>query len=539
MFDFTKEQWADVLAGYDGRKTTNDRAEKVMDCYVGEVATSDYLPRYSTREDDDDYQYRLDLAENSWFNWVEKVLNIWKNTIYRFTEAVRTSANEKIKSFMEDVNGHGLSIKEFSQDMVFPLTQIDGGAIITVDKPQKPDGEISALDQKKRGLFPYAFVERIENLVNYARDERGALDWVLIYKYTDEDDNRVYKYWDRESWALVTSEKEILKQDNHTLGRVPVILVFAAKNPKYKNMAPMNPLYGVACTALKIFNLISQLDQIIIHHAFPKIQMPESMAKNQKNKELGATNALVFADGADEASRASYLALPNTEIQLIISLIFDYYPNKILEMATIRDKTARPREESGTAKFMDSTDELANLLQKAETMERAEIEMVKLMAAWENITNAEFSIQYSKQFDIKGTWDQLREMVELFKEIEGQFPQFTKEAMKQYILKYFGNVDKTKYEGMVKEVDESFDPSLNLAQILDLIKLGYIRGARVAKMLNTELKNKSDEEVQAWIDENLDSQRGPEPPQLPGALMDDDTNSEIPNNSQEVQNDAA
>jgi len=188
----------------------------------------------------------------------------------------------------------------------------------------------------------------------------------------------------------------------------------------------------------------------------------------------------------------------------MINLIFERYPYMILEMASIRSKTDKPREESGVAKFIDSSDELSNLIEKAEGMERVEQEMTDLAARWQAIEAPEYTISYSKNFDVKSANEQISEIVQLFKE-DLHSPEFAKEMVKRIQRKMLGNVDETTWRRIEAEVDASIDPALSLADIDMLIRLGILDPAKIALRYNPELRGEA--EALNFVRENINRQR--------------------------------
>lgn len=507
MIKWDTETWSTVRKGYAGKQATDIILKKCLDSYCGDIATKYYLPQYSTREDPQDYTDRLERAKHSYFNFPEKIITIYSNAIFRTSEPIRETANSLLQRFMNNCDGAGMNTAQFIKDRIFLLNQI-GGCLIVVDKPKSNfTGNISRYMQDVAGLYSYAYPVRWEYLRNYGLDEYQRLKWILLdngkigEKYT-------YKLWDRTDWAVIDQDQLVLESGAHNLGIVPVIRSFGGRNPKYDFNVPRSPIWEVVKIALRIFELMSQLDQAIIYHIFLKIVMPKSMYDELKKSGLGQTNTLVVPDQVE--NKAYYIETPSMEIDTLVSLIFDKLPHMILELATIKDKTDRPREESGVAKVADSVDEIALLSEKASVMEQNETEMIKLAGMWEGIRNPgeQFTVEYSKDFDIKSVSEKLTEMVTFFKEIDGAAPTFAKEMLKRVMRKALGNIDMRTWSDIERDLENSFDPSLSLTDIDMLIERGMFDIIKYTRVINPALRDASDEIVVNFIKQNVQLLRG-------------------------------
>lgn len=510
MRTWSENEWPKVLQGYLGRPVTNNLAERNLDAYTGDVVKQKYLPRYSTRELDSDYTDRLKRAANNYFNFPKKVLNIYRNSIFRQTEPTRDSDNKDVLKFWHNTDGNQTSIGKFVKDKVFTLQQIAGGCLVVVDKPRIPaelKGQpISRQQQEDFELFPYAYCLPWSKLINYAVDPFGRYEWVILDNGKDADGNRLFKIWDKEDWWVVDGDQVRTDAGHHGLNAVPVLPSIAVGDPRpgYNFQVPISPLNDVVSISLKIFEEMSRLDQMVVMHIFLRIAMPESMFKKIQEAGTGNVNALVYPDGYQGVT-AHYVEVSGKEIETMIDLIFDKYPHMILEMADIRSKTDKPREESGVAKFIDSSDELANLVEKAESIEEIEKRITDLYKRWENIEGDNTTISYSKNFDVKSVNEQLEEMTKIFKE-DLHAPTFAKELVKRVTRKMLGNIDDGTWQDIEQEISESVDPALDLADITTLINMGALNVTRIAKRYNPDLK--TDADVAKFVQENLQQLRG-------------------------------
>jgi len=510
---FDAESWAKIIQGYEGKAKFDLTAIKNLDAFTGDVVTDKYLPRYSIREDEKVYKDRLKRAENNYFNFPRKILSIYANSIFRSTEPVRMSDNPDIRRFWQDATGTMIPIGQFVKKRVFLLNQLTGGCCVVVDKPKLPNTgqKLSKAEQEKLNIFPYAYVLPWSQVVNFAVDKFGALNWILLDAGSDANNDRLYKYWAKDSWALLTQDQAVIDSGEFSLNRVPVVRSFNAENPKNNFLTPLGAMDEVVKLSIKIFELMSQLDQMVISHIFLKIAMPRSMYEEMKKDGMGNYNIMIYPDGY-QGVQAHYINTPATEMEQMVDLIFRKYPEMILQMATLRDKTNVPREESGVAKFIDSSDELANLIDKAEAMETTERNMTRLMKLWEGISGDKTTISYSKNFDVKSTNEMIDELIQIFKE-DLHSPTFSKEAVKRVVRKFLGNVDENTWGKIAAEIDNDIDPALNLEDISALIDKGAIDVVKIAMRYNPDIKTKDD--AANFVRDNLARLRA-----VPGAPSD-------------------
>lgn len=492
---------------YEWKSTIDAACKKNMDAYTADVFNSTYLPQYSAREPEQDYNDRLTRAKNGYLNFPEKIVEIYQNSIYRSGDPTREGNSDEFKRFIKNVDGAGTPIGQFIKEQVFVYNEVHGGCFIVVDKPQRPDTDtLTKLQQKQLGFYPYCYIYSWENVTNFAVDRHKNLDWILFNETYSEDGSQKtrYRYFDKNEWAILGPQGGIKSQGVHGLGVVPVIRSFGKRNAGHQFLTPKSPLDDVIRLSLKIYEYQSQLEQMIVAHVFMKLAMPEGMWKLFE-KSGGNFNVFVFPDGTEE--KAYYIESQMSEIDKMIDLVYDKMPNKVLYFATLRDKVEMPREESGVAKFVDSSDEISNLLNKANQMEWVENEMVKLDLLWEDTKDEDAKIVYEKVFDVKSTYEQIEEVVKIFKEDLGS-PTFNRAITKRLMINMLGHVsDKQKAE-IEKDLEYAIDPSLSIDDVDKLAHAGILKGIALVKKYNPDMRDKSDDDIKAFIAENLASIMG-------------------------------
>ncbi len=501
--------WSKYKTGYQWKGTIDVNAKRNMDVYSASFLDSDqlletYLPQFSAREPSQDYKDRKTSAKTAFMNFPSKIVDVYKNSVFRSGEPNREGDSEAAKRFVENVDGANTHISRFVRDEIFLLEHIHGGVFVVVDKPQNLEtgSTLSRAQQDEMNFYPYAYLYYWTDVVNFRVDRHRALEWIIFSEsVTDKEGNKQeqYRYFDKNEWAVIDREGKAMSQGSHNLGVVPVYMHFQRRNPSHKFLTPVAVLDDVFRLTIKLFQYMSQLEQMIVRHIFLKLAMPEGMWKKLQNEGMGNMNVFVFEEGSQD--KAYYIQSQYAEIDKMIDLVFNQIPDKILYFATLREKVSMPREESGVAKFVDSSDEISNLLEKANSMERAENNIIKLAQLWEN-DNSEFRVSYNKVFDIKSTNEQIEEIVKIFKQDMGS-PAFNRQLVKRLMRNLLGEVPETVMQDIEKDLEYVIDPSLSIEDIDILAAKGYLDAMKLARKYNPELRNKKDDEVREFIQNNI------------------------------------
>jgi len=490
---------------YEWKSIVDAACTKNMDAYSANVFSETYLPRYSAREPSLDYTDRLARAANGYMNFPEKILEIYQNSIYRSGEPTREGNSEEFKRFIKNADGADTSIGQFVKEQVFVYNEIHGGCFIVIDKPKKADNDtLTKYQQEQLNFYPYAYIYTWQHVANFGIDRNKNLDWILFKEQISDagEQKDQYRYFDKNDWAVFGPQGGKKDSGTHGLGTVPVIRSFGKRNAAHYFLTPKSPLDDVVRLSLKIFEYQSQLEQMIVSHVFMKLAMPEGMWKLIKQEGIGNKNVFPFEDGTE--SKAYYIESQMSEIDKMIELVYTQMPNKILYFATLRDKTDQPREESGIAKFVDSSDEISNLLGKANQMEWIENQMVALALKWEKQKDPELKIVYEKVFDVKGTFQQIEEVVKIFKEDLGS-PTFNKAIVKRLMFNMLGFVTEKQKKEIEKDLEYSIDPSLNIDDIDKLANAGILMARNLTRKYNPDMRDLEDTEIDKIIAENLKS----------------------------------
>lgn len=146
-----------------------------------------YLRKYSTRENNDDFMFRKEMAYVPAF--AKAAINEIKNSIYERLDAVHRIGGSK--AYQDAVAGkdggvdylHN-SMKSFMGVKVLPELMTMSKVGVYVDMPQLKGP--SLLDNM--GIRPYLYIYRIEDIMNWVYDVRMEFQSLLLREYVYEYD---------------------------------------------------------------------------------------------------------------------------------------------------------------------------------------------------------------------------------------------------------------------------------------------------------------------------------------------------------------
>jgi len=320
------------------------------------------------------------------------------------TQVEEPELTPAMQEFMEDATGAGHSLTRFIREQVtFSLAA--ERAFVVVD--------VAASG------FPYCHSLHPANLLDFALDEDGLFLWALVAEKrvyeSDPFESRVeedqFRLWLPDEWFLFDSDAHQIEHGPNRAGRVPIVEIDGSE----VNL----PAYDIGQVNRRIYNLCSQLDEILINVTFPQMYAPgdgianaegTSISSDTTPIEVGTARMLLIPDEAKMAP--GFLAPPDGPAKLHIEererLIGAIYSLAGLER---KDPDAQ-NPQSGVAKAYDFRETNARLVSLAQTAERAELEIFELVNAYG--LPGEVNVSYSKDFNVRD----FAAMLEAYLEIE-------------------------------------------------------------------------------------------------------------------------
>lgn len=434
------------------------------------------------KEGDNEYRDRLTRCYR--FNHSREVVDLLNKYLFK-QNIVRNEidAPESVKAFWDKSTRGGLKIRDFSRQ-AGKKSSIYGRIGIVVDNNGAVANVISRADEKSAGVRTYAYIVGPTQLLDYAYDENGELEWITIAEVARDDADPLessgtsktrVRLWTKNEWRLFEEQRisnsnrtKIVEVANgqHDLGEVPVILHDnIITDEEYVAPALID---DIAYLDRAVANYLSNLDAIIQDQTYSQLAMPaQNVLPGDDNyntmKEMGTKRVFLY-DGEGGAA-PMYLSPDPKQAQMILAVINKiineiYHTVGLAGERTKQDNALGIDNSSGVAKAYDFERVNALLQAKADSLEVLENRIVRLVALW-NGEEAKVSetdlVSYPDNFDTRGLYDEFDIAARLML-IEA--PQSVRqEQMKTVIDKLFPQLAKELKDKMLAELkDWPVDP---------------------------------------------------------------------------------
>ena len=429
-----------------------------LDSYEGgeDYLQAGYLFRHA-KENEDSFQDRI--KRSYYYNFCRTVVNTYVAHIFRNSTAIHRHADlPDYQKLLEDVDLMGNDMNTFMREQAAPAAQIFGHVHILVDKP-KVEGQLKSKAEKAYlGIRPYLMLVYPQSLVDYRLDRLGNFLWARIEELGPEEENPfynaeayrpeqfLYRTWTRTEWFLHDDQSKLIDSGQHNLDRVPIVTLYNIESKKYARFG-VSALADIAPINQSIYNWSSLNDEFLYRQCFNILAIPES--SGSKRRKIGAGNALTYPI---EASKTPHYIYPPVEPGEYLLKNIDSAIRQIYRLAVLASSlaTESKRAQSGISKAYDFHEANQNLIKKAKNLEQAEVEIAKLWAAWEGVSDFSPVIEYPTDFNIESMANNLKTEFELLRmNISEQFNK----AIKKRIVNRYMKHDSKELEKIFSEID--------------------------------------------------------------------------------------
>ncbi|MDR9847027.1 phage portal protein [Herbaspirillum huttiense] len=433
----------------------------------------DNIFRY-VKEGDGEYRDRLRRCYR--FNHSREVVDLLNKYLFKQNITRSDDAPESVKQFWNKATKDGLTVKDFSRQ-VGKKTSIYGRVGVVVDNTNTGGAIVSKADEKQANIRTYAYIVTPIQILDYAYDDDGDLNWILISEVARDDADPMsssgaqlerWRLWTKNEWHLFERQKRgrrdvivEIGQGAHNLGEVPVIFAdHIISDEKY--VAP-SLIDDIAYLDRAVANYLSNLDEIIQDQTFSQLVMPaQNVMPGDDNYaklvEMGTKRTFLY-DG--EGGRGpEYISPDPRQAQLILSVINKiineiYHTVGLAGERTKQDNALGIDNSSGVAKAYDFERVNALLQAKADSLEAFESKLARLVALWngdEGRMGEKSLISYPDNFDTRGLYDEF-DIAARLSLVDA--PQVVRqEQMKMLIDKLFPQLAKDIKDQMLEQLKE-------------------------------------------------------------------------------------
>lgn len=383
------------------------------------------------KEGEKEFSDRLTRAYR--FNHTREVVDLLNK--YLFKQNIQRNdddAPECVKKFWRRATHQGLTIKDFARQ-VSKATSTVGRVGIVVDNTLKDNDIVSKADEQASGVRTYAYIVPPEQLLDYAFDEEGELEWILIEEIVRDDEDPMtstgeqkvrFRLWTKTEWKLleeVGDKKQkrvkIVGEGKHDLGEVPVILADNVISDEiYVTPALID---DIAYLDRAVANYLSNLDAIIQDQTFSQLAMPAQNVLPGSDTygalvDMGTKRTFLY-DG--ESGTAPFYLSPDVKQANLLLEVINKIINEIYHTVglagerTKQDNALGIDNSSGVAKAYDFERVNALLAAKADALELIENKIVRLVRMWngedeEQGEDEKPLVSYPDNFDTRGLYDE-------------------------------------------------------------------------------------------------------------------------------------
>jgi hypothetical protein len=381
------------------------------------------------KEGDKEFAERKERAYR--FNHTREVVDLVNKYIFKAQINRRVDDAPKFMSkFWKSSTLRSLRIEEFMK-LVSAKASIYGKIWVVVDSSKVVAGGTVAEDDEN-GDRVYAYVVKPQNLLDMAFTKDGQLLWAIIRESIRDDSSPSssgstkvqYRIWNKDFWALFgetintkTKEKEyeLLNTGEHGVGMIPVFPVDHVIDEDYYSGQSL--IDDAAYLDRAVANYLSNLDAIIQDQTFSQLVIPaQAMLPgddgHEKIMEMGTKRVFTYDGQANIAP--TYISPDPSQAGIILSVVEKiiseiYHSTGLAGERTKQDNSMGIDNSSGVAKAYDFDKMNAMLASKANALEQAEENLLKIVAAYNSETYEAPDrpyVEYPKDFDVRGLYDE-------------------------------------------------------------------------------------------------------------------------------------
>ena len=447
-----------------------DKYQLLLDAYYGEGGFADgsYIVKHK-RELSENLTIRKNISY--FLNYTAPVVNSHVDPVFSKVQTRDWSgSNAFIEDFVQDTNGSGTPLKQFMKNAAL-TAKLLGSCFIVLDNVKADEQPMRRSEAMERRVFPYAYIVSPQDVFEVKYDKYGALA-LFSGSEKGEDGADLVRTWTPTEWTLSKVEEgqrndgakqfTVIERGTHGLGVVPVVPLFARKRIGRIPQGDLgqSEMFHIAKTNLRIFNLCSELDEILRNQAFAILIYP---SKSPSDLTIGTNNALGF-EGDKVHHPPAFIAPPSEPAQLLMAHI-DRLVKEIYRMATLSHVTGVQENRSGVAKQWDFQSTNQVLADFAANCQEAENRLGVLFALYTRTPNLGYRAVYATDYSIRETTEYLANAARtLDMDLGAMFEAAVKEQVAGVMLQ---DLPGDKFDEIVGQIREIGEDRENAESIMD------------------------------------------------------------------------
>lgn len=478
-----------VFSRYSNFTSMYPRFGYLLDAYMGaggfdDGSYLDYHPREAKFSREGTFveylpKFKMRKARAYYYNIIKTVVDV--PVSYIFQAPIMRTGHKMFEDFAADCNGRGTSLNLMMEELT-RYARVFGSMFFVIDKnPGKANNRADDLKNKPKliPVFP-------SDVCDYFMED-GVLKWVKILERYETSDGPLkgkqlrhrVRVWDEQNWylyAIEAAEESIQSEyanvkaavpkpsaeakatetarGTHGLGYVPFVGIYN-QQPEFGEIFGTTDIFQSARVARRIFNLCSELDEILRDQTFSLLVIPTDSTEDTANQVTGTTNGMYYKPVAGAAGLMPTYISPDAKCADTISTNIEALRSEIYRAASMGYAEGVMQVRSGVSKQwnFDQTNRFLSGL--ARRCESAEKQAGKLALLWMGVKPQEkdVQVQYPGTFNISD----LMEEIEITDAIIAMriSKKFATKVAEDLVRKRFPSATKEELDEIFKEIAAS------------------------------------------------------------------------------------
>lgn len=379
----------------------------------------------------------------------------------------------ELQEYWKNIDLRGTSVDEFSL-MVFISTQVFGHTDVFTDMDALPEGvEIrSEQERKDLNLRPYSFVIFPLDLLNWEIGVDGKFNWIRwreeivgdVGPWNKRPKKQSFRYytWTREEYWIheirfdnESNQEGFVREMDHKsnpLSEIPLARFYNKKHLIDK-MLGVSAMKDIGKINVEIFNICSLLDEEVYSKLF-NILVMQGGGQRKGSIEIGSNNVLMWeGEGAEP-----YYLSPSAEPSQFMMEMIKMCIQEIYRLAKLGGDTGVQEAQSGIAYTWEFNQTNRMLADKADMMERGEMEMHRHWSLW---MGKEWNglVDYPDNFNVEKFEDEVKRVMEVKNVVRSpEFKRIVEKDLASRAMSKKSQIQRARVFAEIDVMDEEKQP---------------------------------------------------------------------------------
>lgn len=423
------------------------------------------------KEGSEEFAKRMERAYR--FNHTREVVDLIQKYIFKGHIERSEAAPRELQSFWENSTLSGLDIDQFIYTASTEASKL--GSVWIFTDTNVENSTISVAEAKANNNRVYAYLVKVQDILDVGFDEMGNYTWVLVREWRRDDADPinstgdvypVYRLWTLNTWTLFDVVKNdagdttvrVLTFGENKLGKVPGFrLDHIVTDNRYVSQGLID---DIAYLDRAVANYLSNIDAIIQDQTFSQLVIPAQSIEpgsDDEKKIIEMGTKRLFTYDAEGGAAPEYISPDPKQTGVILEVINKiiaeiYHTVGMSGERTKADNAVGTDTSSGVAKAYDFERVNSLLVNKAMSLETAENRLARLVAAWNSKTIDEDPVKYPETFDVRSLFDEftIANNLALITAPDG----IRREQMKQVVDKLFPRIAPALRAALESEIEK-------------------------------------------------------------------------------------